>query len=188
MSIRVIDVGDSLNRVAALLSEIPGGVSRAAYNALKRAGDTARVQAGRMAAAEYYISAGAFASNSRQTVKMEGGGGGSASMSIVFAGKVIPLLSFNVRYSRGGLMFAQVKRSSGGGVLRHVFTANIGGRLGAFERTGPKRFPVEGKYGPSTAHMMQNDKVKDEMGQLIEETYNRRIEHEIARILSGWGG
>lgn len=83
-------------------------------------------------------------------------------------------------------MFAQVKRSGGGGTLRHVFTANIGGRLGAYERLTSKRFPVEGKFGPSTAHMMQNENVTKGMVETIEETYEKRIEHEITRILSGY--
>lgn len=46
---------------------------------------------------------------------------------------------------------------------------------------------MEGKYGPSTAHMMQNEKVTEEMVKTMEETYDKRIEHEITRILSGYG-
>jgi hypothetical protein len=186
VSVRVEQVGISLDRVTALLGSIPGAVPRAAGAALKRAGETAKTQAGRFAAAEYYISAGAFAGNSKQTVKMQDSGA-SASMSITFAGRVLPLLTFKTRYSKGGMMFAQVRRDSGGGTLRRVFTANLGGRLGAYERKGKARFPIEGKYGPSTAHMMQNEDVSEEMAKTIIETYDKRIEHEITRILSGLG-
>lgn len=184
MSVRVQEVGIGMDRVIALLSGIPGAIPRATHAALKRAGEAANTQAARLAAAEYHISQGSFTANSKQQIKTS-----EAGMTIRYAGSVLPLLTFNTRYSRGGgLMFAQVKRGGGGGTLRHVFTANIGGRLGAFERKGKSRFPVEGKYGPSTAHMMQNDKVTEEMSKTIEETYDRRIEHEITRILSGYGG
>lgn len=183
MSVRVQEVGISLNRVTALLSAIPGAIPKATHAALKRAGEAANTQAGRLAAAEYHISQGGFSANSKQRTETS-----QAGMTIRYAGRVLPLLTFNTRYTRGGgLMFAQVRRDSGGGTLRHVFTANLGGRLGAYERTGPKRFPVEGKYGPSTAHMMQNEKVTEGMAKTMEETYDKRIEHEITRILSGYG-
>lgn len=183
MSVRVQEVGLNLQRLTALLSSIPGAIPKASHAALKRAGETAKTQAGRLAAAEYHISQGGFSANSKQKTTTS-----EAGMTIRYAGRVLPLLTFNTRYTRGGgLMFAQVRRDSGGGTLRHVFTANIGGRLGAFERTTSNRFPVEGKYGPSTAHMMQNEKVTEEMGKTIQETYDKRIEHEITRILSGYG-
>ena len=52
--IRVNEVGgDSLERVNKLLHNIPGGVYKAAFSALRRAGDTAKTRAGQFAAAEY---------------------------------------------------------------------------------------------------------------------------------------
>ena len=186
MSVRVEQVGISLERVTALLGNIPGAIPRATGAALKRAGETAKTQAGRLAAAKYHISTGAYSSYSKKTFKMQDSGA-SASMDISFAGRVLSLLTFNTRYARGGLMFAQVKRDSGGGTLRHVFTASLGGGLGAYERVGKGRFPLSKKYGPSTAHMMMNEDVTEEMGKTIEETYDKRIEHEITRILSGMG-
>lgn len=45
--IRVNEVGgDSLERVNKLLHNIPGGVYKAAFSALRRAGDTAKTRAG----------------------------------------------------------------------------------------------------------------------------------------------
>lgn len=187
MSVRISSTGVSIDRVTQLLSSIPGAVPAAVRSALKRAGDTATAQAGRFAAAEYHISKGTFNANSNQRTKQEGGTGGGTSLSIKFAGRVLPLLTFQARYSRGGLMYVKVRRDSGGGTLRHVFTANLGYRLGAYERVGRERFPVEAKFGPSTAHMMQNENVVKEMDKTIAETYDKRIEHEITRILSGFG-
>ena len=51
--IRVNEVGgDSLERVNKLLHNIPGGVYKAAFSALRRAGETAKTRAGQIAAAE----------------------------------------------------------------------------------------------------------------------------------------
>ena len=59
--IRVNEVGgDSLERVNKLLHNIPGGVYKAAFSALRRAGDTAKTRAGQFAAAEYTINKGEF--------------------------------------------------------------------------------------------------------------------------------
>jgi hypothetical protein len=187
MSVRVTSTGVSMERVNAILSGIPGAVPAAVGSALKRAGDAATTKAGRFAAAEYHISQGTFKGNSKQTTTQEGAPGGGVSLNIKFAGRVLSLLTFQTRYARGGLMYAKVKRESGGGTLRHVFTANLGGRLAAYERVGRDRFPLSKKFGPSTAHMMQNEDVVKEMDKTIAETYDKRIEHEITRILSGYG-
>ena len=189
--VTVTSVGtNSLDRVNKILGgSFKTDVWKATHNALLRAGDTASAQAGRFASAEYTISKGTFDAKTKTKTKIEGGysAGGVASMSVSFAGRVIPLLTFQSRYSRGCLMHVRVKRDSGGGTLRHVFTANLGGRLAAYERVGRDRFPVEAKFGPSTAHMMQHKDVIKEMDKTISETYDKRIEHEITRILSGYG-
>ena len=48
--------------------------------------------------------------------------------------------------------------------------------------------PVEQKFGPSTGHMMRNEEVIEKMDETIRDTYEKRIEHEILRVLNGWGG
>ena len=51
-----------------------------------------------------------------------------------------------------------------------------------------KRFPVEELYGPATPQMMySNEEVMDEIEDKMAETYEKRIDHEILRVLNGWG-
>ena len=109
-------------------------------------------------------------------------------MSISYAGNVIPLLRFNTKYSRNGLLQTQVKRNGASTILEHAFAEKVFGPIGVFERVGYERFPVEQKYGPSTAHMMRNENVVEQMDETIRDTYERRLEHEITRVLNGWGG
>ena len=176
---------NSLERVNKILSTIPSGAIRAASAALKRAGETAKTKAGQFAAAEYTINKGTFMANVSMKTQSSGAGGSAASMKVSFAGAPLPLLTFNTRYSRDGRVTAQVLRHGGGGTLGDAFVARIGGRFGVYERLGSSRFPVEGKYGPGTSKMMGNDKVVEQMDKTITETFEKRIEVEIRRILAG---
>ena len=179
--------GKTLDRAQKILAGIPGGISRASYAAAKRAGDTAKTKAGQFAAAEYTISKGTFMSNVNVKNRVYGGAGGEGGMTLSFAGSVLPLVKFSVKASKGGVS-AKVKRHGGGGTLAHAFLASIFGSTSVFERLGASRFPVEQKFGPSTGHMMQNEKVIEDMSKTIEETYEKRMEQEIYRILAGFGG
>ena len=187
--IRLDNIGnENIERINKILAGIPGGAFKATYAALKRAGSTAKTKAGQFAAAEYTINKGTFMRNVTEKVHTEGGTGGVASISISFAGTVLPLLEFSTRYSRGGQLTTQVKRSGGAATLQHAFAANVFGPIAVFERVGAPRFPVEQKFGPSTGHMMQNENVVEKMGETIRDTFDKRIEHEILRVLNGWGG
>lgn len=186
--IRIEEIGGrSLERANKILAGIPGGAIKAAHSALKRAGDTAKTKAGQFAAAEYTINKGTFMGNVNSKSRISGSSGGVVSMSISYAGSVLPLLTFNTRYSRDGRVQTQVKRNGGAATLQHAFVASIYGPVAVFERVGAPRFPVEQKYGPSTAHMMQNNRVIEQMDETIRETYENRMEHEISRVLNGWG-
>lgn len=187
--IRVDQVGGkSLDRVNKILAGIPGGIWKAAYGALKRSGDTAKTRAGQFAAAEYTINKGTFMRNVSTKTHISSQGGSVVSMHISYAGHVLPLLTFHTKYARDGRVQTQVKRNGGATSLEHAFTASIFGPVAVFERVGAPRFPVEQKFGPSTGHMMQNDQVIKKMDETIRDTYEKRIEHEILRVLNGWGG
>lgn len=187
--VRIDEVGKtSLDRINKLLAGVPGGIWKATSAAMKRSGETAKTRAGQFAAAEYTISKGSFMHNVSQKTHITGDAGGVVSMSIGFAGTVLPLLTFNTRFSRNGLVQTQVKRNGGAATLEHAFIANIYGSTAVFERVGAPRFPVEQKYGPSTGHMMQNEQVIEKMDETIRTTFDSRIEHEVLRVLNGWGG
>ena len=75
--IRVNEVGGgSLERVNKLLHNVPGGVYKAAFSALRRAGDTAKTRAGQLAAAEYTINKGEFMRRVHSKTHITGGAGG----------------------------------------------------------------------------------------------------------------
>lgn len=178
VKVEVLDASNATQRYANTLAGIPGALERAQRNAMGRAGQKARTKAGRFASARYQISAGQFKSHTTETVKGEG----TAMMSITFAGAVIPLKEFKVRSGAAGV-YARAKQG-GGTIHRGFIDAKLGG--GVFERKGTARLPIEQKYGPATAQMMNDDEVKTEMDQTILETYEERMAHEVDRILNGW--
>ena len=189
MSVFVKEIGaESLSRVNKILAGVPGGIWKASYAALKRAGDTAKTKAGQFAAEEYTIKKGDFMKNVNLKSHIQSESGGIVTMWIAYSGNVLPLLSFNTRYSRDGHLQTQVKRSGTETLLKHAFAARVFGPTAVFERIGSSRFPVEQKYGPSTAHMMSSDYVVKKMDETVRETFDRRLEHEINRVLNGWGG
>ena len=72
--------------------------------------------------------------------------------------------------------------------MDQAFTAQMGKHRGVYERIGVERFPVRELYGPATPQMMySNEDVLDEIEEKMAETYEKRIDHEILRVLNGWG-
>ena len=185
--VRIDQVGqNTIDRVNAVLHSVGkgSGAFKAIGAAMKRAADSAKTQAGRYASETYYISKGDFMKACRITTNMKGGSGGVTSIELIFAGKVLTLISFGAKGSKNGGVYAAPKY--GGGNIRSAFIKAIYGQTGVWERVGRARFPVEQKYGPSTGHMMQDEGVSDKLTDHIQEVFDQRIEHEITRILNGW--
>lgn len=179
---------EKLDRVNKLLAGFPAGAIKASASALKRAGSTAKTKAGQFAAVEYTIRKGDFMRNVTTKTQVGSNAGSVVSLKISYAGNVLPLLTFNTQYSKDGMIQTQVKRNGGAATLEHAFAERVFGPIAVFERVGSSRFPVEQKFGPSTAHMMQNEAVIEKVDQTIQATFDSRIEHEILRIMNGWGG
>ena len=178
---------DTLDRVNAILSGIGkngSGAFRAIGAAMKRAGDSAKTEAGRYASETYHITKKAFMSKCVITSKLTGGHEGVAGIEIQFAGTVIPLIEFGAKGSRTGGVYVAPK-NGGGNLARAWIMDVIHGSERVMERVGVKRLPIEEKFGPSTGHMMQDEGVSDRLTNHMIEVFDSRIEHEISWILSG---
>lgn len=188
MSYAVVTISeDGIARANKLLAAVKGGAYRAQHNALKRAAEKAETDAGRFAAEKYAITKRSFMQHTQSRVKLEGAGGSVVKASISFVGAVIPLLEFHTRWTRGARLSTVVKLG-GGGDINRAWIASVFGPAAVFERVGNERFPIEQKYGPSTAHMMQEETVISRMDEVIADTFEQRLEHEIYRLLNGFGG
>lgn len=169
-----LDDNGVIERANKILANVPGGVHKAIAAASKRAGDQGKTKAGTFAAAEYTISKGTFMGNVNIRLAI------SEGFTLTFAGGVLPIEKFKSRDVRPGGTITSEKRGQSSR-LKHVF--GLGGSF--VERVGTSRLPLEKKFGPSTGHMMQNDKVIEQMDKTITESFEKRMEVEINRILAG---
>lgn len=192
--IRIDDIGSNLDRANRLLAGIGEGklLRNALYNALSRAARSGQAKAASYVGKEYTIGSSGFKRHVTSGLHIHYGGnklsGGVVGVSLTFAGSVIPLIEFQTRFGKNGMVSVTVKRRSGGGPIGSAFVAEVGGHTGIYERLTSARFPIEEKYGPSAAHMMEDEEVSKAMDQQIRSVFDERMDHEILRVLNGWGG
>ncbi len=184
----VVDVAEEgLSRVQKLLAGIEGGWQRAVGSALARAGSSGKTAAKSAVSKEYFITQSEFLRRTKNINHFVNTGTG-VEVVFGFAGHVIPLLRFDTHYGNDGRVTTRVKRESAKEALDHAFVAHMGSHTGVYERLGKHRFPIRQFYGPATPQMMySNENVMDEIEEKVVETYEKRIDHEISRIINGWG-
>jgi hypothetical protein len=60
------------------------------------------------------------------------------------------------------------------------------GHVGVYERKSEKSFPIAEKFGPSTPGMFNaNETVNEAVLELAGKTFDKRIQHELERLLNG---
>ena len=175
-----VDIAEEgFDRVSAILSGIPGGANRAVGSALARAAAAGKTVAKRAVTQEYAISSSEFTNRTKNVNNIQRASSGEVSINFGYRGSVIPL---------SGRVVTRVKKSSARQALDHAFEAKMGSHYGIYERQGEKRFPVKELFGPATPQMMySNEVVMDSIEAKMASTYEERIEHEITRVLNGWG-
>ena len=149
---------EQIERVNLILSSIPGGAQKAISSVIRRANSTVKAETVRQITGTYAISA--------QRVRAGG----------------------NIRTQRAEVK-AAVMRGNGQTPFVHAFIARMkSGHTGMFERETGRSFPVTEFMAQSTAQMAGNEEVLEQVSEKAQETVNKRIEHEITRILNGYGG
>lgn len=183
-----VEVESNFDRITALLAGIPGGANRAVGSALARAAAAGKTVAKRAVTQEYAISSSEFTNRTKNINNIQRASSGEVSVNFGYRGSVIPLRVFDTKVDRSGCVVTRVKKSSTRQALSHAFDAKMGSHYGIYERQGEKRFPVKELFGPSTPQMMySNADVMDDIEAKMASTYEERIEHEITRVLNGWG-
>lgn len=129
--------------------------------------------------------------------------------SIIFSGGVIPLYKFEVspteaEYGKGRKKVkATVMRGGGGETFTNAFIAEMpSNHIGVFERKGAWRRKtrstednrntgnnekIKELFGPSLSRMAENAVVIPNVEERVNEVINKRIFHEIDRILQSGG-
>lgn len=178
---------EQIERVNLILGGIRKAPNKAFYNAINRALSTVRSKSGKAIRETYRIKQSDITSN--QNMKLKRASISNLEGKIEFAGGVIPLMKFKVTPSepKRKSVSVSVLRTESAKRLQSAYVANLGKYgVGVFERATSKRASSQQLFGPSTAHMMSNDNVLQKVEAAAQETIDKRIEHEISRILNGY--
>ena len=180
---------EAVERVGAILAGVPNGAERALSNAINRGISRVKTGAIRRVKEIYTVQSGAF--NEATKIRVNKASTGNLVGFVSFAGYKIPLYKFKVTPTAPGVK-KQVRAAvmkGGGTPFEDAFIAQMrSGHIGAFERETRKRFPIEEKMGLSAAQMVGNEKVIETLEEEAQQLVNQRLEHEINRLLSGYGG
>ena len=180
---------EQVERVNAVLGGLQNAPNKVFYNVINRALSTVRSQSGKPIAATYQIKQSEIKRNSNMRLKRATAGDLAGQIEV--AGTVIPLMKFKVspKEPRRSTVSVQVLRESGGKRLESAYVADLGRYgVGVFERLTSRRATSQQLFGPSVAHMMENENVLEQVEGSAQETVDKRLEHEISRILNGYGG
>ncbi|MBP0983089.1 MAG: hypothetical protein J6A19_05120 [Oscillospiraceae bacterium] len=183
---------EQLERTRSMLGSLPGNKVKAALtNAANRAMITARSVAWEATKQTYTVKRTAFYRDTR--IHVYRANNQSISAAVTFSGYLIPLIDFNVKgyrsHEKRGVRLLKAEVLSGlPKDLRHAYKANLGKYGEAiFERLTPARDSSQQLYGPAAAHMIDNPAVLRQMDEAAKDTFDKRLDHEIDRILRGYG-
>lgn len=178
---------NTIDKVNTLLSGIPQGAEKAFSNAINRTLTTARSEAYKGVTKEYAITRKIINEYTKDTIK-------KASNSdvcgvLTFSGKQIPLYKYSgvkPKTPGKGKVFAGQKTPK---AIEDAFYINVtANKAGIFVREGKSRTPISQLMGSSMRSMVSNAVVMDNIYEKAQETLDKRIDHEIERILAGYGG
>lgn len=180
---------ETVERVEAILAGAPKGAERALSNAINRGLSKVRTGAVKKVKEVYTVQTSAF--NEASRIRVNKASTGNLVGFVSFGGYKIPLYKFKVSPTAPGVrkkVHAAVMKG-GGTQFEDAFIAQMrSGHIGVFERETEKRFPIEEKMGLSAAQMVGNERIIEMLEDEAQEVVNQRIEHEINRLLSGYGG
>lgn len=178
---------EQISRIHALLGHIKDAPQKAIYSVLNRAVSTVKSTSSSEIRKTYTVKHTGLTSS--QNIKVKNAGPSELEATVTFGGNLIPLIMFDVnpKQPKRQTVSAAVLKSGRKKEIIHAYVTNLGRYgVGAFDRkTGTSRMSTQ-LYGPSSAHMVDNAEVLDNIEAAAMETVEKRVEHEISRILNGY--
>lgn len=185
---------ETIQRIHTLLSGIENAKDKVLSPAFGRALQAGKTEAKRQATSIYHIKPQDF--NNRTYAKYNGIDNKPDEIigSISFVGEPIPLIKFNVSPKtppkKNIIPKANVIRTNSQVAFsRHndVFVQQMEtGHIGIFKREESGK--LKELHAPSTPKMVENEAVMGRIEDKVNEVINKRIDHEIERLLNKNGG
>ncbi len=201
LTIGIYHDAEVMERVQAMLAQVPKGVERAYANAINRGLSKMKTEAFQEVKQVYAVKSAAL-NEATDTHITKASTSGLAGY-IQFSGHKIPLYKFSVTPKKPGtkkLVKAAMKRG-GGAVYESAFIAEMpNGHIGVFRQdktkkrnksqvqSGMLRYPISEYMGLSAVEMVSNVGIVEKLQEEARKAVNERVLHEVERILNGYGG
>lgn len=179
----VVDVDKrTVEAVQHRLGEFSKRAPNAISNALNRGMTNVNSNIRKEIRKDYHIKAGDI----NATLSRNRANKGSLTATVQSKGHLIGLDKFKVNPKtvnpkRSTPIRVAVKKS-GGNTIGSGFVADINGPK-LFMRTKKSRLPIRRLFGPSVPQMLDRQDIRDYISNEGQDTFERRLEHEINRIL-----
>ncbi len=173
-----------VEKLEKLFSKTPKEARTVFARSINRSAVTARSKASQEIRAKYIIRA----SDAKSAIKINKATASKLSAQVRASGPATPLMKFDVTPTKpnNAIVRARVKKSGGRKPITHGFIAGMSNsHTNVFIRVSKSRLPIKGLYGPSIAQMMGEDTVIKSIATHAQETLDKRIEHEMNRLLYG---
>ena len=196
-----------LHNAEQQLADIPGGIEVAMKRAMNRATAHLRTQSTReirkdiraeqniTTSYRYFNGVEAKISFRGKKIPLWRYGGSSPSKPTVNTEKtVMAIVNGNLRPVHPGVAAAGHQLvSTSPTTFSRAFVAQMkSGHIGIFERTGGKTptgdAEIRELMGSSVPQMLGNEEVQESLAEKTMAKMDERLEHEVNRILAGWGG
>lgn len=165
------------------IGAIRNGIPRALAPAINRTLDKGRTTVKREIRKHYLIKYGDI------PVDVHRAGVSHLEGAVVLSDAMLPLDKFRLRGGRRGRpLYATVKRGKGG-IIKSGFIATMpNDYTGPFRRKGASRLPIKKLLTISAPIMASQPTVGPAVNKAMGETLDKRIDHEIKRVLAAEKG
>ena len=182
----------TIDRLHAILSGFGNVDKKVLKPALERGLSAGRVTFNKQIMTVYSVSSETISRYSLLKYKKVEMNNGELIGSIEYSGTPVPLIKFNVTpqeptYGKTPVLAAE-KIGEGPTEFVRAFTAQMpNGHIGVYEREGNPNYPIKQLYGSSVPRMAENAVVIKTVEDRVNEVINKRMEHELNRLLNGGG-
>ena len=172
----------SIKLAQDMLAEIPKGAEAAVARAFNRALVTGRAAVTREITKRYTVKA----KDVRSTFLMKRASATHLDAELISKGKALPLRAFshNPSTDTTGVKRKPIRVTIKSGEA-YALTTSFVWRGNIFDRLGNSGLPIKKMVGPSVPSMLGNDDIVDEVQSVMNDTAEKRLEHELGRLIEG---
>ena len=178
--------GKQLKQATIGLQFVQKNIPKAFSAALNRVGQGVKTEASKKVRETYDIKAGDV--KRYGNIRITKANVGRLQLLLTSRGPNIPLIRFKTRPSKPParqpkVLTASVKKSGGKPIPGAFVAAMRSGHIGVFKRSGKSRTPIGELYGPAVPVMLNEPGVSEHLQEEASRRMQKRLDHEVNRVL-----